>query len=407
MKTKKLIALTLSFIIGAVVSIPALANDDFRKEISKVVSNEVQNEQLVNIVKGTSLTEQKCKTISDAVKNVDKNAIRESLETISPEEFYTNRTCIETIPQLLTNEVQGKNTLRITKTKLVPEKGTSFEMPRPVYEEKVDRDIINMFINKFGHPDNLFVSYMHPSGTFSRMTLLGYVIDVYFINGTFPEDDDELYHLVSLAYFLIKEGANVYEKVNIYPGEIRSIDEYTTKYGHEPGQYFMENLLKQKGIEKKGKAEHVFHSKLLHILIRTDSTEGKCDSIYNDILDNDVKALKSDLNTITIEKFYSNKHCIDNIHELLLQVKEGNNMVPITKQFIKKFGHPDNLIVSKFDPDDQYIIETLLADCRTVFSLNNEKINEYKSFLIRKGANTTQKIIRQDGTQTTIKVSTK
>ena len=149
------------------------------------------------------------------------------------------------------------------------------------------------------------------------------------------------------------------------------------------------------------------HEKVLQLVRETNAIEEKCNNIFTDVQNIDLQSLTADLDKITLEEFYSERRCMDAIPELLQGVKEGKDMQPLTKAFINKFGHPDNLIVSYMRFGGSFYRMTLLSEWASSEYLASKKIQkklaEFARFLIEEGADIYEEFSPVAGETTTIK----
>ena len=150
------------------------------------------------------------------------------------------------------------------------------------------------------------------------------------------------------------------------------------------------------------------HQNILQIVKATNTIEEKCDNILSDVKNMVLEALTADLNAITVEEFYSERHCLDVISEILEQVRNEKDMKDITKVFIDKFGHPDNLIVSYRRFVGNFYRMTLLADWASSEYLcatpkQQKVMTDFAKFLISEGASINEKFEETPGDEITIK----
>ena len=154
--------------------------------------------------------------------------------------------------------------------------------------------------------------------------------------------------------------------------------------------------------------DEMIHNKIVRIISETNIIEEKCDNIFISVENNDLQSLAADLEHITIEEFYSERHCMDIIPALVEQTKNGKNMKQATQLFINKFGHPDNLIASYMHFGGSFYQMTLLANWATSEYLANNKnttnaLADFAKFLIENGANIDEEFEERPGEKTTIK----
>lgn len=161
-------------------------------------------------------------------------------------------------------------------------------------------------------------------------------------------------------------------------------------------------------VEQTAKDE-VFHNKLIKIMDNTNDLEERCDLINWYVQNMNKDAVEEALTDVTVEEFYTERHCMDIIPLLLNQAAEGNDMKPITQLFIDKFKHPDNLLVSHsfgMGPAS-FIRMTLLdywAENESVFiDKNHETVTTFASFLIDNGADINDEFQTYGLIKTTVK----
>ena len=208
----KLTKFTLTLLTACVCSMPLLALEAVsstdiispvnQSDLSASVQQTTDHENILQIVKATNVIEEKCDDIVLDVENMSLEALIVDLSVITVEEFYSERRCMEAIPALLEGARNGKDMKALTK----------------------------VFINKFGHPDNLIVSYKRPFGYFYRMTLLADWANSEYLCGVKKQQKV----LTDFARFLISEGASINEKFEETPGEEITIKDFISEYGSNP-----------------------------------------------------------------------------------------------------------------------------------------------------------------------------
>lgn len=357
MKMKKLLILTLSFIIGIVLSVPVIAKDITKTEITKDIKNEITHKHIIQNIEKTNIIENKCTNILTAIKESNKQTVTKLLNNITVEDFYSERACIETIHKLLESTFNNKDM----------------------------RDITKQFINKFKHPDNLIVSYMRQGGSFYKLSLLA---DWANSEALYKPTETSL----NFANFLIAEGADINSEFEFITNKT-SLKNFIYNYGSDEAI----NLIKkaEEQTQNNKNVSDSLRSQIVSLINKNDVIIEKCDNIYDSILNGNKRALTKYLDTISIEDFYSERHCIDNIYALVEQTLKGKDMRPLTKPFIKKFGSPDNLIISTIDSNGKYYYRTLLAELSSLISSQAEPLTpivDYTSFLIKNGASVHQEI---------------
>ena len=366
MKLKNIFSLALTVVIAAALSLPAMAKESNEREvIANIISEDVYHNNLMNIVLKTNEIEKKCDAIQTNLNTLPLTdtalqELEENLAAITIEEFYSERACIEIIPSLLNNTMNGTN---MTKA-------------------------VQLFINKFKHPDNLMISYARAFGSMYRMTLLAN-----WANYEYLSKDNFRSLVTSFANFLITNGADINEVSEFSTWDKTSVTNYVYAHGSNSAKDLIRRTEKRNQISKRTEERETIHKTILNTLKETDRIVSQCDEILRSIEKMDARAVAAELSEISVEDFYSERHCLDNIHVLLEQARNGKDMKRITKKFIKKFGHPDNLIVSKKTSEGNYHIMTLLADWMTSTPEQIAAAIPFGEFLIEKGASQNQKVI--------------
>ncbi len=373
MKTRSIFTLTLTFVLGLVLSLPIYAKENsLSKEVKEIVNNEISHNNLVNIVKQTNVIEQKCDNISKDVEAMDVKNLKKDLQYITIEEFYSERACIEIVGDLMNKSSESQNMQDITK----------------------------VFIDKFRHPDALMVSYAHGFGSMYTMTLLARWADSEYLCEGESACSQKI--LTNYADFLIREGADIYNVSEFSTWDKTSVATYVYANGTDMAKDLIKRTEKQN--VKAPKLDDNDQKKIADIITHTNRIDAKCEDILLKIQANNAKGVAAELEEISVEEFYSERHCLDNISALLDQAAEGQDMIPVTKKFIKKFGHPDNLIVSVKDPNGNYYAQTLLAYWATSDPLKVAKTHDLGDLLIKKGASTTQVIEMPNNVTKTITI---
>lgn len=222
MKTKGLTKFTLTFIMACAFSAPLLAIEPVsataispinQGKLSNNVQQATEHENILQLVKNTNNIEEKCDNIFLDVQNMDAQNLAADLNKIYVEEFYSERHCMDAISEIL----------------------------EQVRNEKDMKGITKVFINKFGHPDNLIVSYRRFGGHFYRMTLLAdWASSEYLCTGKSQQKV-----MTDFAKFLISEGANINEKFEITPGEEITIKDFIYEYGTTPATKLIQKTEQQ------------------------------------------------------------------------------------------------------------------------------------------------------------------
>ena len=212
MRTKNILTITLIGVLSF-LAIPLMAQEIDKTEITKSINNEVLHSKIVRIIAETNIIEEKCDNILISVENNDLQSLATNLANINVEEFYSERHCMDIIPALLEQTKEGKNMIQATQ----------------------------LFINKFGHPDNLIVSYMLFGGSFHQMTLLANWATSEYL----AKNKNTTKTLIDFAEFLIEKGANINEEFEEIPGEKTTIKDFIYEYGTDDAIKLIKKVEKQ------------------------------------------------------------------------------------------------------------------------------------------------------------------
>ena len=212
MKTKNIFTISLIFMLS-LLTIPSIAQETNKTEIAKSVKDEILHSKIVRVISETNIIEEKCDNILVSVENNDLQSLAANLADIDVEEFYSERHCMDIIPALVEQTEKGKNMKQSTQ----------------------------LFINKFGHPDNLIASYRHFGGSFYQMTLLANWATSEYL----AKDKNAINALTDFAKFLIENGADINEEFEERPGEKTTIKNFVYEYGSYDAVKLMKKIKKQ------------------------------------------------------------------------------------------------------------------------------------------------------------------